>query len=141
MAMNLTYYLNFNGNCEDALNFYKQALNGEIKGLQTFGQSPMPSAEEYKNRILHAELHFGNNMIMASDTMPDRPGTEGTNFSLSLNFTDTKEEETIYHRLSDGGEITLPLQDTFWGARFGMIKDKFGISWMFNCLLPGQQSM
>lgn len=136
--MTLHPYLTFNGNCEEAINFYQHALNGEIKGIQTFGQSPMPVADEHKNRVMHAELHFGNNLIMASDSMPDRPVTPGTNFALSLNFTDVKEEEDVFNRLSTGGMVTLPLQDQFWGARFGMCTDKFGVAWMVNC--PLQQT-
>jgi len=133
--MNLHPYLHYDGTCEEAMNFYKQALNGELTGIQTFGQSPMPVPDDLKNRIMHAELRFGDNVIMASDSMPDQKVTPGTNFAMSLNFTDPKEQEEVYNRLAAGGMITMPLQDQFWGARFGMLTDKFGISWMLNCPL------
>jgi PhnB protein len=131
--MGLVPYLTFNGNCEEALNFYKGALNGEIVNLSYFENSPMPVRDEWKKKVLNASLKSGDILFMASDSMPDRKPVEGDNISLALNFTDIPAMETCFGKLSQGGQVTMPLQDTFWGARFGMIRDRFGINWMMNC--------
>lgn len=126
-------YLNFNGNAAEALEFYSKALEGSVAFSQTFGDSPMPVAEDQKNRIMHATFKAGDLVFMCSDTN-DQMGqvSAGTNVSLSLNFSDVERMDKIFHALSEGGNITMPLQDTFWGARFGMITDKYGFHWMFN---------
>jgi len=133
--VNLSVYLHYPGNCEEALNFYKQGLGGEIEGLQYFAQSNMPVPDEYKNKVLHATFRFGNNLFMASDSLPGHPATAGSNFALSLDLEDLPQMETLFNKLSAGGKITMPLQDTSWGARFGMFTDAFGINWMLNCQL------
>jgi PhnB protein len=125
-------YLNFNGNAAEALNFYSKALNGEVVYKQTFGESPMESSEEQKDKIMHASFKAGNLNFLVSDTMPGQPVTSGTNISLSLNFNDADEMNKTFTALSEGGKVTMELQDTFWGARFGMLEDKYGFNWMFN---------
>lgn len=125
-------YLNFNGNAAEALEFYSKALNGEVLFKQTFGESPMESPEEQKNKIMHASFKAGNLHFMVSDTMPGQPVNSGSNLSLSLNFEDADEMNKTFTALAEGGKITMELQDTFWGARFGMLQDKFGFNWMFN---------
>ena len=131
--MKLVPYLNFNGNCEDALNFYKKCLGGKIVGLQRFSDSPMDVPKGFKKRVLHATFKFGDNVIMASDSMPANPIEHGNGFSLSIDVKDVKSLNSTFKKLSAGGKVTMPLQDTFWGARFGMLKDKYGVGWMFNC--------
>jgi len=130
---NLGFYLTFPGNCEEALNFYKECLKGEIKNLQRFETAPMPVPDNYKKKIINAEFKAEGVFFMASDGMADQPPVIGNNISLSFNITDLKEQEELFNKLSKGGKITMPLQDTFWGARFGMLTDKFGINWMLNC--------
>jgi PhnB protein len=125
-------YLNFNGNAAEALNFYSKALNGEVVYKQTFGESPMESSEEQKDKIMHASFKAGNLNFLVSDTMPGQPVTSGTNISLSLNFSDADEMNKTFTALSEGGKVTMELQDTFWRARFGMLEDKYGFNWMFN---------
>ena len=125
-------YLNFNGNAAEALNFYSKALNGEVVYKQTFGESPMESSEEQKDKIMHASFKAGNLNFLVSDTMPGQPVTSGTNISLSLNFNDADEMNKTFAALAEGGKVTMELQDTFWGARFGMLQDKYGFNWMFN---------
>ena len=125
-------YLNFNGNATEALAFYSKALNGAVLFQQTFGESPMDSPADMKDKIMHATFKAGDLTIMVSDCMPGQPLTAGTNVSLSLNFNDIASIEKTFAALSDGSTITMPLQDTFWGARFGMLTDKFGFHWMFN---------
>ncbi len=124
----------FSWHCEEALNFYKNAFEGEIIQLSRYGESPMPSKEEHKNKIIHARLKFGDVLIMASDVMDDRAVSSGAIiFSLSVECDSIDQLEKVFAAMSEGGKVTMPLQDQFWGARFGMLTDKFGIHWMFNC--------
>jgi PhnB protein len=126
-------YLNFNGNAAEAMAFYSKALNGAVVFSQKYGDSPMPAGPESKDKIMHATFKAGDLTIMCSDTNEQMgPVTAGTNVSLSLNFNDLESIEKTFNALSEGGKVTMPLQDTFWGARFGMITDKFGFHWMFN---------
>lgn len=129
----LNVYLTFAGNCKDALALYKESLGGEILSLQTFGDSPVSVADEHKNNVMHAEFKAGDMYFMASDSMPEQPLIAGNNVTLSISLNDNGVQDTIFAKLSDGGTVTMPLQDTFWGARFGMLTDKFGINWMLNC--------
>ncbi|MGV3589554.1 MAG: VOC family protein [Adhaeribacter sp.] len=131
--MEVQPYLTFRGNCEEALNFYKEALTGEIPMLSYFDSAQMDVPEAYKKKVLHSVLKLGQATIMASDSLPDHPLTIGNNVTLSLNFENIAQLETAFTNLSAGGQVTMPLQDTFWGARFGMLTDKYGINWMFNC--------
>lgn len=130
-------YLTFNGNCAEAMNFYKGVFGGELM-MQTFGQAPMESPENSKDRIMHAQLSNGELMIMASDGMPDQPVSAGNNVTLNVNSNSKEEQEKYFNALAEGGKITMPLQDTFWGAYFGMLTDKFGMNWMFNFHKPKQ---
>ena len=125
-------YLTFNGKAAEALDFYAKALHGNIESKQTFADAKMETAEEFKNNILHAVLKAGDLTMMFSDSGNKDEVTSGTNLSLSLNFNVLEEMEKTFEALSQGGKITMPLQDTFWGARFGMLTDKFGFHWMFN---------
>jgi PhnB protein len=126
-------YLTFNGNCREALNFYKDCFNGEIQQLMTFGEAKMGDNEQEKNRIMHSHFRAGSIFFMASDSMPQQPVNGGSNVTLNIDFQDVPTEEKIFNKLAQGGKVTMPLQDTFWGARFGMLTDKFGINWMMNC--------
>ncbi|MGN6532746.1 MAG: VOC family protein [Ginsengibacter sp.] len=125
-------YLTFNGNASEALEFYSRALNGVVVYKQTFGESPMESSEEQKNKIMHASFKAGDLHFLVSDSMQGQSVTGGSNLSLSLNFNDADEINKTFAALSEGGKITMELQDTFWGARFGMLEDKYGFNWMFN---------
>jgi len=131
--MKLFPYLNFNGNCEEALNFYKEAFDGEIIQLGRYGESPMKSPEEIKDKIIHGRLQFGDVLIMASDAMNKNGVNNGDNISLSIECDTNDQLEKVFTKMSDGGKITMPLHDQFWGAKFGMLTDKFGFHWMFNC--------
>ena len=125
-------YLNFNGNAAEALTFYANALGGKVVQQSTFGDANMAQDESMKNKILHAVFEAGALKFMVSDCPPGVSVTAGDQVSLSLNFTDLETIEKAFTALSEGGHITMPMQDTFWGARFGMTKDKFGVHWMFN---------
>jgi PhnB protein len=125
-------YLTFNGNAAEAMAFYSKALEGKILYQQTFGESPMPSSDDMKDKIMHATFQADKLTFMVSDSMPANHATAGSHISLSLNFNSIEAIDKTFAALSDGAKITMELQDTFWGARFGMLVDKFGINWMFN---------
>ena len=125
-------YLTFDGNCEEAMNFYKDALDGEIESMMTFEDAPMEIPEDHKSKIMHSTMKAGELTIMASDRMPEYPFNSGNNVALSMNFRNEEDQKKVFDNMSAGGNVTMPLQDTFWGAKFGMCTDKFGINWMFN---------
>lgn len=131
-------YLNFNGNCEEAFKFYKSVFGGDFTHIGRFGE--MPESEDYKvpeadkNKIMHVSLPIGNSILMGSDTGGDWAPTfkQGNNFSISVT-ADTKEEaDSIFKALAEGGNITMPMMNVFWGDYFGMLTDKFGINWMIS---------
>ena len=127
-------YLMFNGNAAEALAFYTKAFNGKVLFQQTFGESPMADQvqESDRNKVMHATFEAGELKFMVSDSMPGQQVEPGTNLSLSLNFAGIAEIDNSFNALAEGGQVTMALQDTFWGARFGMLTDRFGINWMFN---------
>ena len=131
--MKLYPYLNFNGNCEEALNFYKSAFDADITQLGRYGDSPMESPDEVKDKIIHGRVQFGDVIIMASDAMNEKDFTRSGDISLSIECETADQLEKVFAKMAEGGKVTMPLQDQFWGARFGMLTDKFGIHWMFNC--------
>ena len=132
-------YLNFNGNAAEALAFYSKALEGKILHQQTFGESPMPSTPEMKDKIMHAAFQADKLTLMVSDCPPEMSAVSGSNISLSLNFTDEASIDKTFEALSEGSKVTMELQDTFWGAKFGMLTDPFGINWMCNYDKPKEQ--
>lgn len=133
-------YLTFNGNCEEAFNFYKSVFGGEFPYIGKFkdmppqpGQPPMP--DEMGNRIMHVSLPVSKEtMLMGSDTGGEWASNykEGNNFSISINAGSKEEADKLFNGLSAGGKVTMPMNKTFWGAYFGMFTDKFGINWMVN---------
>lgn len=130
--MKLIPYIYFKGNAEEAMSFYAQVLGGSVEGIQRYGDSPMPSDEDYKQKIMHGTLRFGDNIIMVSDVFKGQDVSANGNIHLSVDITEKEQIDTVFDKMAKGGKITMPLQDTFWGARFGMLQDKFGVSWMFN---------
>jgi PhnB protein len=127
-------YLTFNGNAAEALAFYENALGGKVLFQQSFGESPMSDQvpEGDRNKVMHATFEAGDLKFMVSDAMPGQQVQPGSNLSLSLNFFSVADIDKTFNALAEGGQVTMPLQDTFWGARFGMLTDRFGINWMFN---------
>ncbi len=130
-------YLTFDGNCREAMTFYADALGARLD-MMPFSDGPgMPPASA--DRIMHSRLTVdGRPCLMASDTMPGMPLHPGDNFSVSVGCTSLDEEIRFFHALSEGGDVIMPLEDTFWGAHFGMLKDRFGIKWLFNYDKPSQ---
>jgi len=131
----LNPYLNFDGTGGKAIELYQRALGAKVETMQRFGDMPgNQQPPENKDRIMHALLRLdGVGVIMISDTMPGHPLPLGTNVHLTLDFDDEADMAARFDALAAGGKVTMPLQDTFWGARFGMLIDAYGIPWMFNC--------
>ena len=131
--MQINSYLTFNGNCREAMTFYRDCLDGELD-LQSIGESPMADKlpPQMKQRILHATLTKGDMVIMASDMVSEKGLIKGNSVSLMLNCSSEDEIKTLYAQLSRGGEATHPLEDTFWGALFGDLTDKFGNHWLLH---------
>ena len=133
--LGLIPFISFEGNCEEAMNYYKEKLGGEISSMMRFKDGPVAVSEEKKNHVMYVEFTFDEGSFMASDTMGDQSVTEGNNVSLSIGLKDLDKMETYFNNLAVDGTVTMPLQDTFWSARFGTLTDKYGIHWMFNCEL------
>jgi len=131
-------YLTFNGNCEAAFKFYQNKLGAELEFMMPFEGSPMAEQVpvDYRNKVLHASLSLNGNVLMGSDGMPGQCGDGMKGFSLSLSVTDAAEAERLFTALSEGGKVTMPLSQTFWALRFGMVTDQFGVPWMVNCEAP-----
>jgi PhnB protein len=128
-------YLTFNGKCLEAMTFYQKALGGELQ-LQSVAEAKPDSPKDAHDQIMHAMLTSGAAVLMASDSMPDHPVRQGDNISLTIGCESNEEIDTLFAALGEKGKVTMPLQDTFWGARFGMLTDQFGIHWMFNYEYP-----
>lgn len=132
----LNPYLNFNGTAEQAIKLYERALGAKTEGLQRFGDIPGAKVNpEHKNRVMHARLDIGGGMLMVSDTQPGMPFTPEGNVHVCLDFDDPADLTKKFEALAAGGKVTMPVQDTFWGAKFGMLTDAYGVQWMFNCTL------
>ncbi|MEF2245047.1 MULTISPECIES: VOC family protein [unclassified Paenibacillus] len=134
--MSVDVYLNFNGNCREAVEFYAEVFELEMPKIMTFGETPQhpdyPLPEEAKSLIMHTRLNISGSNVMFSDVFPGMPFIAGNNISLSI-VTDSKEEiEAAFHKLKVGGQVGMELQETFWSSYYGMVTDKFGISWQFN---------
>lgn len=128
-------YLSFNGNCREAMSFYQECLGGELY-IQTIGESPI--AEQFpveaRNRIMHANLKRGSLVLLAADHMnPKNDVIKGNSINLCLNCSTEDEIQNVFSKLSADGKIVHPLENTFWGATFAIVTDKFGMDWMLNC--------
>ena len=132
--MTLGWNLSFNGQCEEAFRFYEECLGGTIKIMMTWGESPMAKdvPPDWAKKITHASLIIGNQELTGGDS-PGPHFEKPQGFSVILNMTDSAEADRVFKVLSVDGKITVPLQETFWAARFGMVTDRFGIPWMINC--------
>lgn len=131
-------YLNFNGNCEEAFEFYRSVFGGEFTYLGRFGDMPPDEQKQTsnadKNKIMHVSLPIGSSVIMGSDTGEAWAPSFvlGNNFSVSVTAESKQEADNIFNGLSRGGMITMPMADTFWGDYFGMCTDAFGVNWMIS---------
>lgn len=132
--MNIVPYLEFDGACEQAFKFYQQSLGGEMVAMITHDAAPpeMPVADGWRKKIMHAYLKIGPMGLMGSDVPPEqyqRP----RNMSVMLGVPEPAEAERLFHLLATDGTVKMPIQETFWSPRFGMLVDQFGIAWIVNC--------
>jgi PhnB protein len=144
----INLYLHFNGTAEEAFNFYKSVFGGEFATVSRFGDMPksddvkdaecpggMKIPESDLNKIMHISLPIGEGSVLMGSDVPEpmlEGFKQGDNFTISVNAESKEDADRLFNSLADGGKVEMPLGDTFWGAYFGMLKDKFGISWMVN---------
>lgn len=131
--MQINAYLIFNGNCEEAFRFYAESLHAELS-LQRFGETPgcedMPAS--HKDKVMHVRLQKGDAVLMASDNHPDHPYEGLKGCSVAVSVDEVEEADRIFNALAQGGTVVMPMQETFWARRFGMLTDRFGVPWMIN---------
>lgn len=135
--MRLNPYVTFNGNCAAAFRFYEKALGGKIAMTMTYGESPMAdqTPPEMRNKVMHTRLISGELVLMGSDAPPERYSPSKGSM-LALGVDTPQEAERLFHALAEKGTVTMPIAETFWAQRFGMLTDQFGIPWMVNCEKP-----
>lgn len=132
--MKLNPYLTFTGSCEEAFRFYEKVLGGKIEAMMTAVGTPMEKQvpPEWRNKIMHARMTVGGTVLMGSDAPPDR-AEPMKGVAICLNLDEAAEAERVFHALSEQASITMPIQETFWAQRFGVLTDQFGTPWMINC--------
>jgi PhnB protein len=134
---NLTTYIHFDGNCREAMQFYQKCLGGEIQLMAMPDETGKPSSDP-SAKIMHSELsRNGQAVLMGSDGCPAGKHKPGNNFSVAVECESIAEIERLFTAVGENGHVILPLSDVPWGARFGMLTDRFGVQWMFNCALNG----
>ncbi|CAG9611945.1 hypothetical protein BACCIP111899_01117 [Bacillus rhizoplanae] len=138
MILGINPYLVTNGNGQEAVKFYENALDAKVEMLQTFGEMPenpeYPIPAEAKDRILHAHLKVGNTDLMISDTFPGQSHEIGSQLTIAIHIQDGEKSKEVFEKLQDGGQVVMPLQETFWSPLYGQVKDKFGVEWQVSTL-------
>jgi PhnB protein len=135
--MQLNPYLSFNGQCKEAFAFYEQALRGKILAMMTFAETPMAAqtSPDFQDKIVHARMTVGDAILMGSDAPAGRyQPMKGS--MVTLGIDEPAEAERVFHALAAGGTVEMPIAETFWAKRFGMLTDRFGTQWMVNCEKP-----
>lgn len=136
-------YLFFNGQCEEAVEFYRKAIGAQVEMMMRYKDSPEPMPDGmlppgYENKVMHTSFRIGQTVVMASDGCGhEKPGFHG--FSLSIAVADEADADRVFAALADGGQVQMPLTKTFWSPRFGMLTDRFGVGWMINVLPPEEK--
>ena len=135
--MTLSTYLNFDGNCQEAFEYYRSVFGGEFMVMETFhnGPSDMGLPKNELDNIMHISFPIGSSVLMGSD-VPSTFGPshkQGNNFSISYSASSREESDDLFGKLSKGGNVSMPMQEMFWGSYFGACTDKFGINWQVNC--------
>lgn len=135
--MTLSTYLNFDGNCREAFEYYRSVFGGDFMVMETFrnGPSDMGLPENELDNVMHVSLTIGSSVLMGSDVPSSfgPPHKQGNNFSISIGAESREESDDLFGKLAKGGSVTMPMQDMFWGSYFGACTDKFGINWQVNC--------
>lgn len=134
--MAVDVYLNFNGNCRQAVEFYAEVFNTEKPQIMTFGETPQNPEyslpEEAKDLVMHTRLNIDGSRVMFSDTFPGSPFVVGNNVSLAFVSKDIDLIKSVFDKLKQGGNVVMDLQETFWSKSYGSLKDQFGIEWQFS---------
>jgi PhnB protein len=135
--MKLSPHLGFGGTCEKAFKFYAQCFDAKIQMMMTYGESPVAGQvpSEWREKILHASLLVGDQTLSGADAPPDRY-QKPQGIYVAIDIESAAEADRIFKALAEGGAVQMPLQETFWAQRFGMLADQFGIPWMINCGKP-----
>lgn len=140
MILNIYPYLVMNGNGQEAIKFYENALGAKVLQVQTFGDIPenpdFPTPPEAKNRVLNAHLKVGNTDLMLSDTMPGMPYQIGEQVTIAVTITDVQTSKEVFSKLEEGGHVGMPLQETFWSPSYGQVTDKYGVTWQISTQIP-----
>jgi PhnB protein len=133
--MEMSPYLFFNGQCEAAFKFYEKALGGKIEAMVTHEGTPAEGQvpADWKKKIIHASMKIGDMLLMASDAPPDRSSGGMNGFSVNLTVVKPADADRIFNALAQKGTVRMPIGETFWAERFGMLTDQFGTPWMVNC--------
>jgi PhnB protein len=139
--MQVNPYLFFDGQCKEAFEFYANLLGGKIDAMLTHEGTPAADhvPAEWRNKIIHARLVLGNQIVMASDAPPEHQ-QKPQGFSVNISVDNPDEAERIFNALKEDGKVTMPFGETFWAVRFGMLVDRFGIPWMVNCEKAAQKA-
>ena len=132
--MQMNVVLSFKGDCEEAFKFYEQHLGGQPGTIFRYGGTPLADSvpADWSDKVMHGSVTVGGHVLMGGDSFGARY-EEPRGFSLSIHLTDIADAERIFQALSTGGRIVMGLEQTFWAERFGMLTDRFGMSWMINC--------
>jgi PhnB protein len=132
--MQVNPYLSFKGDCEAAFKCYEQCLGAQLGAIFRYGGTPLAPRvpDDWADKVMHGSLTIGNQELMGGDVAPDAY-QEPQGFSLSIQIKSTADAERIFRELAENGKVVLPLEKTFWAARFGMLVDRFGIPWLINC--------
>ena len=129
-------YLNFNGNTEEVFSFYKSVFGGEYAMVMRYKDAPQENqmGEKDGEKIMHMALPVGQHTVLMGSDWPEAYGKpiEGSNVSLSISADSKEEADKIFNGLAEGGQVTMPMENTFWGSYFGMLKDRFGFNWMIS---------
>ena len=135
--MTINSYLHYKGNCQAALNFYEKVLGAKTVFKITYGESPMAKdfPPEVRGQIMHARVVVDGQIIMLSDAPCDRY-TKPAGFTINISVDEPAQAEKLFKALSEGGQVTMPMEETFLAQRFGMLVDQFGVPWMVNCEKP-----
>ncbi len=134
--MSVDLFVNFNGNCREAVSFYAEVFGKDMPEFMTFGDAPQdpeyPLDDQTKGLVMYTALSIHGTNIMFSDIPPEMPFIAGNNISIAIVSKDTEETKTLFHKMKEGATIIMDLQETFWSKCYGYLTDKFGISWQFS---------
>ncbi|MBM7645582.1 PhnB protein [Scopulibacillus daqui] len=136
MILDIYPYLVFDGKGQEAVKFYEDALDAKILEVKTFGDMPdnpdFPVPEEAKNRVLNAHLKVGGTDLMLSDTFPGKPYQLGSQVTIAVTIKDAEKSKEVFNKLQQGGQVHMPLQETFWSPSYGQVTDQFGVTWQIS---------